>query len=130
MKAMILRAFGGPEQLVLETVADPEPGYGEVVLQVIRVSINRSFDLLVRKGAYSRGAVLPLILGADPSGIVTAVGPGVTLVKVGDRVTVVSTSEAIWKQRHRGAREHESVQRVIGAPVGIKLRTRMSLIFR
>jgi len=88
---MVLRAFGGPEQLVLETVADPRPAQDEIVLQVIRVSINRSFDLVVRRGAYSRGAVLPLVLGADPSGIVTAVGQGVTSVKVGDRVTVMST---------------------------------------
>src|SRR5215831_713112 len=91
MKAMVLRAFGGPEQLVLETVTDPQPAKDEIVLQVIRVSINRSFDLMVRRGEYSRGAVLPLVLGADPSGIVTAVGQGVTFVKVGDRVTAMST---------------------------------------
>ena len=91
MKAVMLRSFGGSEQLVLEDVPDPQPAPGEVVLQVVRVSINRSFDLSVRKGAYSRGAVLPLVLGADPSGIVTAVGTGVTSVKAGDRVTVMST---------------------------------------
>jgi len=91
MKAVVLRKFGGSEQLVIETVPDPTPAPDEVVLRVIRVSINRSFDLSVRKGEYSRGAVLPLVLGADPSGIVTAVGQDVTSVKIGDRVTVMST---------------------------------------
>ena len=91
MKAVVLRQFGGPEQLVLEDVPEPAPAPGEIVLQVARVSINRSFDLSVRKGTYSRGAILPLVLGADPSGTVTAVGKGVTSVKPGDRVAVMST---------------------------------------
>ena len=47
---------------VLEDVPDPQPAFGEIVLQVAAVSINRSFDLSVRKGTYSRGAVLPLVL--------------------------------------------------------------------
>ena len=91
MKAVVLRSFGGSEQLVLENVPDPQPAPGEIVLQVATVSINRSFDLSVRKGAYSRGAVLPLVLGADPSGTVCALGEAVTAFKVGDRVAVMST---------------------------------------
>jgi NADPH2:quinone reductase len=91
MKAVVLRKFGGPEQLAIETVPDTTPAPDEVVLRVIRVSINRSFDLSVRQGEYSRGPVLPLANGADPSGIVTAVGQGVTSVQAGDRVTVMST---------------------------------------
>jgi NADPH:quinone reductase-like Zn-dependent oxidoreductase len=91
MRAVVLRSFGGPEQLRIETVADPVPGFGEIVIKVSTVSINRGFDLTVRKGNYSRGAVLPLVLGADPSGTVTAVGDGVSSFKPGDRVAVMST---------------------------------------
>jgi NADPH:quinone reductase-like Zn-dependent oxidoreductase len=91
MKAVVLRSFGGPEQLRLETVPDPTPAFGEIVIKVAAVSINRSFDLTVRKGNYSRGAVLPLVLGADPSGTVTAVGEGITAFKLGDRIAVMST---------------------------------------
>ena len=91
MKAVVLRSFGGSEQLLLENVPDPEPAFGEIVLKVATVSINRSFDLSVRKGTYSRGAVLPLVLGADPSGTVCAIGKGVTVFKAGDRVAVMST---------------------------------------
>ena len=91
MKAVVLRSFGGSEKLLLEDVPDPQPAFGEIVLQVATVSINRSFDLSVRKGTYSRGAVLPLVLGADPSGTVCAIGKGVTVFKAGDRVAVMST---------------------------------------
>lgn len=91
MRAIVLRAYGGPEQLHLETVADPSPACGEIVIKVATVSINRGFDLTVRKGNYSRGAVLPLVLGADPSGTVTQIGDGVTAFKPGDRVAVMST---------------------------------------
>ncbi len=91
MKAVVLRTFGGPEMLRLEDVAEPAPAPGEVVVQVEAVSVNRSFDLAVRAGTYARGGNLPLVLGADPSGLVVAVAPGVSRVHVGDRVTVMST---------------------------------------
>ena len=91
MKAVVLRSFGGSEQLLLENVPDPEPAFDEIALKVATVSINRSFDLSVRKGTYSRGAVLPLVPGADPSGTVCAIGKSVTAFKVGDRVAVMST---------------------------------------
>ena len=91
MKAVVLRAFGGPEQLKLESVPDPRPAFGEVVVRVASVSINRSFDLTVRQGNYARGAVLPLVLGADPCGTVAAVGEGVSAAKAGDRVAAMST---------------------------------------
>ncbi len=91
MKAVVLRSFGGPEQLVFEDVPDPKPLSDEIVVKVATVSINRSFDLAVRKGTYSRGAVLPLVLGADPSGTVCAVGDNVHTFKIADRVAVMST---------------------------------------
>ena len=92
MKAVVLRSFGGSEQLVLENVPDPTPAPDEIVLQVATVSINRSFDLSVRKGTYSRGAVLPLVLGADPSGTVCAIGKTVTTFKARN-----CSARAVWK---------------------------------
>ena len=100
----MLRSFGGSEQLLLENVPDPTPAVDEIVIKVASVSINRSFDLSVRKGSYSRGAVLPLVLGADPSGTVSAVGKGVTRFKPGDRVTVMSTIACgLCQECRRGA---------------------------
>lgn len=90
MKAVVLREFGGPEVLRVEEVPTPEPGPGEVLIQVHAVSVNRTLDLTVRAGKYALPVKLPHVLGTDPSGIVAAVGAGVTTRKVGDRVATTS----------------------------------------
>lgn len=86
MKAIVIRKFGPPDVMHLEEVPTPEPGPGEVVIKVHAVSVNRTLDLVVRAGRYPRPVTLPHVLGVDPSGIITAVGAGVTDRKVGDRV--------------------------------------------
>lgn len=88
MKAIVMRAFGDPDVLKLEDVPDPVAGPGEVVIQVHAVSINRSFDLLVRRDGNRRNPMMPLVFGADPSGVVTQVGDGVAGLEPGDRVSV------------------------------------------
>ncbi len=90
MKAMVIRAFGGPEAMKYEDIATPEPGEGEVLMKVHAVSVNRTLDLAVRAGTYARKPKLPHILGVDPVGEVVAVGKGVTEPKPGDRVTAGS----------------------------------------
>ena len=86
MKAIVIREFGPPEVMRLEEIAAPVPGPGEVLIRVHAVSVNRTLDLAVRAGTYAARAALPHILGVDPSGVVTAVGDGVTARNVGDRV--------------------------------------------
>jgi NADPH:quinone reductase len=86
MKAMVMRAFGPPEVMQLEEVPVPEPGPGEVLIEVHAVSVNRTLDLIVRAGRYPRPVKLPHVLGVDPSGVIVKLGPGVTTRKVGDRV--------------------------------------------
>lgn len=90
MKAAVMHGFGGPEVMSYEDVPDPEPGPGDVVVQVHAVSINRTLDLVVRDGKYPQPVNLPHILGVDPAGVVTAIGDGVTKAKVGDRVALGS----------------------------------------
>jgi NADPH:quinone reductase len=87
MKAIVMREFGPPEVLRLEEVPTPSPGPGEVLIEVHAVSVNRTLDLIVRSGKYPRAPNLPHVLGVDPTGVVAALGPGVTTRKVGDRVT-------------------------------------------
>ena len=88
MKAIVIREFGPPGVLKLEEVPTPEPGPGEVLIKVHAVSVNRTLDTKVRAGTYARPVTLPLVPGVDPSGVIVKLGDGVTLRKVGDRVTV------------------------------------------
>lgn len=83
-----MREFGGPAVMRLEEVPTPEPGPGEVLIEVAAVSVNRTLDCIVRSGKYPRPVKLPHVLGVDPVGTVVALGGGVTTRKLGDRVAV------------------------------------------
>src|SRR5947207_7944996 len=84
MKAYEIRDTFGVDALALSDRPDLKPGPGQVVLKNRAVSLNFR-DLLVVKGDYSRKLPLPLTPCSDCAGEVTAVGEGVTRVKVGDR---------------------------------------------
>lgn len=73
---------GGPEQLQVATVTVGEPGPGEIRIRHKAVGLN-FIDVYQRTGLYK--LPLPATLGLEASGIVEAVGPGVTHLKVGDR---------------------------------------------
>src|SRR5919107_753311 len=88
MRAVVLEAHGGPEQLRLVERPDPAPGPGEARVRVAAVAVKRP-DLWGREGvgpAYS--PALPLVPGYDVAGEVDAVGDGVRGVRPGDRVYV------------------------------------------
>ncbi len=89
MKAVVVDRFGGPEVLEYQEVPDPIAEAGEVVIQVKACSVNRTLDLEVREKGAGFGVTLPHISGADPSGVVTQVGLGVTTLKIGDRVAAI-----------------------------------------
>jgi len=72
MKAVVLHDLGEPEQLKVEDVAQPEPGAGEVVVQLKAAALNRR-DVWVRRGRYAN-IKLPIIPGSDGAGIVSATG--------------------------------------------------------
>jgi NADPH:quinone reductase len=86
VKAIVFDQFGPPEVLHLDEVPTPAPGPGEVVIKVHAVSVNRTLDLAVRAGHYAHRPPLPHVLGVNPCGVVTAVGPEVTTRKIGDRL--------------------------------------------
>jgi NADPH:quinone reductase-like Zn-dependent oxidoreductase len=90
VKAIVIREFGPPAVMRLEDVPTPEAGPGEVLIQVHAVSVNRTLDLVVRAGKYARPVRLPHVLGVDPSGVIAAVGEGVTGRTVGDRVVTTT----------------------------------------
>src|SRR5690242_21285450 len=88
MKAVLFEKHGGPEVLHLAEVPDPVAGPGEVVVDINAVSVNAAdYKVRLGGGAYGGGGVkLPHILGRDFSGVVSAVGPGVTDLAIGDSV--------------------------------------------
>jgi putative PIG3 family NAD(P)H quinone oxidoreductase len=85
MRAVTQNAPGGPETLVVSELPDPEPGPGEVLLDVAATAVNRA-DLLQRQGFYPPPPGASDVIGLECSGTVAAVGPGVTGWAVGDRV--------------------------------------------
>jgi NADPH:quinone reductase-like Zn-dependent oxidoreductase len=86
MKAVLLKAHGGPEMLALGEAPDPVAGPGEVVVDIHAASINAA-DYKVRLGSGGGGNLkFPHILGRDFSGVVAAVGAGVTDFKPGEAV--------------------------------------------
>ena len=85
MKAILIHEEGGPEVLCYEDVPDPEPAAGEVLVRMRAASLNH-LDVWVRKGLPS--VPKPHILGADGSGIVESVGPGVDGFEPGQPVVI------------------------------------------
>ena len=83
MKAIRVHAPGGPESMKLEEMAAPAPAAGQAQVKLEACGVNY-IDVYFRTGAYK--APLPLTPGMEGAGTVTAVGPGVSDVKVGDRV--------------------------------------------
>ncbi len=89
MKAIHLTAYGNPAQgLRMVEVSEPNtPSANEALVRMEYAPIAYS-DLLLASGVYLLKPKLPSVIGGEGAGIVEAIGPGVTSVKVGDRVTI------------------------------------------
>lgn len=112
MKAVRVHTVGGPEVLTLESVTDPRPANGEVLVRVVAAGVN-FLEVYQRKGLYQ--VPLPSTPGSEGAGVVEAVGPDVVGLKVGDRVV---------SQGFRGSYAELAVapaDRVVKVPDGISL---------
>jgi NADPH2:quinone reductase len=83
MRAVRVHQTGGPEVLSLESIGDPAPGPGEVLVRIEATGVN-FIEIYQRKGIYK--TPLPMTPGEEGAGTVAAVGPGVSDIRVGDRV--------------------------------------------
>ncbi|RSM67531.1 NADPH:quinone oxidoreductase [Actinoplanes sp. ATCC 53533] len=85
MHAITIEEPGGPDALVWAEVPDPTPGAGEVVVEVTAAAVNRA-DVTQRQGHYPPPPGAPPFPGLECSGVITAIGDGVTGHHVGERV--------------------------------------------
>ncbi|PPE70153.1 NADPH:quinone oxidoreductase family protein [Caldimonas thermodepolymerans] len=88
MKAVLCRQYGPPGTLVFEEVPDPQPGPGQVLIDVRAAGVNFP-DTLIIENKYQLKPALPFSPGAEVAGTVAAVGEGVQGLRPGDRVVAI-----------------------------------------
>lgn len=109
MKAIVLRELGSVDNLKLEEVPDPQPGPGEVVVQLHAAALNHRDVFIVQK--LYPNIKLPAILGSDGAGVVSAVGEGVSAELLGEEVVVNPSLEWGDDERTQGPK-----YRILGMP--------------
>jgi NADPH2:quinone reductase len=112
MKAALCKSLDGPDALVIEEIADPTAGPGEVVIRVRAAALN-FFDTLITRGKYQTKPALPFSPSGEIAGVVESLGDGVTGLAIGDRVAAALG--------HGGAREKVVVaaEHLIPIPDGV-----------
>jgi putative PIG3 family NAD(P)H quinone oxidoreductase len=118
--AIVAREPGGPDVLEWTEVPDPQPGPGEVLIDVAASAVNRA-DLLQRQGFYPPPPGAPNIIGLECSGTVAELGDGVTEWKVGDQVCALLAGGGY------GERVAVPAAQVMPVPEGVDLVTAASL---
>ena len=97
MKAIRVQEFGAPDVMKIEEVAKPVPAAGQVLVRVHAAGVN-PYEAAQRAGTYAVKPSLPYTPGSDAAGVVDAVGPSVTEVKVGDRVYTAKTVSGTYAE--------------------------------
>ncbi len=90
MRGVVINEFGPVDSHRVEDIADPSPGPGEVVIDVHAIGVNFPDSLMVQ-GLYQTKPDRPFTPGRDAAGVISAVGEGVSGLKIGDRVTALVT---------------------------------------
>ncbi len=98
MRALVCKQYGSPDDLVVETLDDPTPGDGEIVVDIEAAGINFP-DVLVIMGQYQVKTPLPFVPGHEAAGTVSAVGDGASRFNVGDRVILTTTAGGAFAEK-------------------------------
>ncbi|HZE88869.1 MAG TPA: quinone oxidoreductase, partial [Verrucomicrobiae bacterium] len=122
-RAIRIGATGGPEALRLEEIDVPEPGAGQARVRQSAIGVN-FIDVYHRSGLYPLPS-LPHGLGSEGAGVVESVGPGVTVVKPGDRVAYAGGAPGAYS----GARVI-AADRLVRLPDGIEERTAAAMMLK
>ena len=91
MKALLSKSVGGPETLVLEEIADPVVGAGQLLIAVKACSVNYP-DVLIIEDKYQSKPPRPFAPGSEIAGVIEAIGEGVTGWNIGDRICATTGS--------------------------------------
>ena len=97
MRALLCKQYGLPDTLVVEEVPDPVPGPGEIVVDMKAAGVNFP-DVLIIQNKYQFKAEPPFSPGAEFAGVVSALGEGVTHLKVGDHIIGSTTYGAFCEK--------------------------------
>jgi NADPH:quinone reductase-like Zn-dependent oxidoreductase len=121
MRVFEIRDAFGLDRLVAAERPTPEPGPGQVLLEMKAASLNYR-DVLTVAGKYNPRQPLPLIPCSDGVGVVAAVGDGVSRVRAGDRVAT------LFSQKWWGGRpEYDKIRSTLGGPLDGTLAEYMAL---
>lgn len=120
--AVIVRQFGGPEVLMLESETLPAPAAGEARVRQTAIGFN-FIDIYQRKGTYP--LTLPSGLGHEAAGVVEAVGSGVSSVKVGDRVAYMNAGVGAYADARNVAAD-----KLVVLPASISDEAAATLLFK
>ena len=132
MKAVRIHSHGGPELLRLEDIELPPPGPGEARIRHTAIALNFS-DINIRRGGFYQKEPLPmpLIPGNEAAGIVTALGPGVDAVAVGDRVGYCGVGAGFYANTGAYAEERNvPAARLVKLPAAITEQQAASLMLK
>jgi NADPH2:quinone reductase len=134
MKAIRVHAFGPPEAMRLETVADLKPGPGQVLVKISAAGVN-PVDTYIRSGAYRPGLELPYTPGIDGAGIVHTTGAGVAGVRVGQRVYLTWAESGAYAEYALCEEAHvfplpERISLAQGAALGVPYGTAYRALFQ
>jgi NADPH2:quinone reductase len=120
-RVVAVNTLGGPDVLSVEDWPVAEPGPGQVRLRQTAIGLN-FIDTYQRSGLYP--LPLPFVAGNEAAGVVTAVGEGVTEVKVGERVCYQGTPGSYAEERLA------PVQKLVPIPEGIDDRTAAAVLLK
>ena len=121
MKALRSHVVGGPETLTLDEVETPQPGPGQVRITVMACAINFP-DVLIIKDLYQFKPPRPFAPGGELSGVIAAVGDGVTQWQVGDRVIAMMGNGGLAEEALAPA------DKLFALPDGVSFETGASLL--
>ena len=122
MRAVMCKAHGPPESLVLEDVAPPRPGADDVLIEVHAAGVNFP-DVLIIQGKYQYKPAFPFSPGAEVAGRVLGVGGNVRHFKPGDRVIGLcghgGFAEQVAVPQHKVLAMPEAMDYAVGSAIAL-----------